>query len=229
MSPPSKKPARHLRRRAVVTAASIVCVLALTGGIALAVAGESSSSGTVPPTSEAAPAASIEPALAAGVALMRRAQTEADAIPASLPVVFSQASGANLALARRVADGEGAEAWIVPGNGSTCILAQVRQYRIGGAVCTTTAAALAGELNVQSASAQLPGAELVAGMTPDGVESVTMSLADGSTVSAPVRENIYLALIHGAVDSMSAAGPQGALSIPSMSASSASPRLAQQR
>jgi len=225
MSAPSKMVNTHRRRRAAI-AIAIGAMLAIGAGASLAIAVTASSNGPVPPTSEAAPANAVEPALASGVSLMRRAQNAADVVPASVPVVFSQSSGANIALARRVADGAGAEAWVIPGNGTTCILARLAQYDIGGAVCTSTAAALAGELDVQSASAQLPGAELVAGIVPDSVGAVTMTLADGGTASAAVHENVYLALVHGAVASISATGPQGQIAVPAMSASSASARLA---
>jgi hypothetical protein len=180
----------------------------------------------VPPVSEAAPASSIEPTLSAAFALMRRPQTQADMIPASIQVAFSQASGANPLLARRVSDSAGEEAWLIPGNGSACILARVPRYGIGGAVCVPADAARAGELDVQSASTQLPGSELVAGVVPDGVDAVTLHLADGGAVAAPVSEDIYLALVHGAIDSISASGPQGAIAVEGMSASSASPRFA---
>jgi hypothetical protein len=226
MSSPLKT-VEHASRRVALAAASLTALLCVSGGVGLAVSDESSPSGPVPPTSEAPPASSTAAALAESVALMRRSRTASDAIPASPPVVFSQASGANLELARRVAGDQGAEAWVVPGSGSTCILARLQQYRIGGAVRTTTTGARMGELDVQSASSLLPGAELVAGLVPDGVSSVTMELADGTMLSASVHENVYLALIHGAVISMSALTPQGSISIPAMSASSSSPRFAQ--
>ena len=215
-------------RRFAVLGVSIACLLGLTGGAALAVSATTGPDTPVPPASEApsgsetSTVTAVEPGLAANVSLMRRAQTPADVVPAAVPVAFSAASGANLALARRVADGQGAEAWVIPGRGSTCILAQVQQYRLGGAVCVSTAAAEVGELNVQSASAQLPGAELVAGVTPDGVDSVAMRRSDGTTVDVPVRENVYIALVHGAVGAISASGSSGSLSIPAMSAVSAS-------
>jgi hypothetical protein len=228
MSSPIEKVNRASLRVAVI-AASLAALLAVSGGVAMAVSGEPDAvdpGGPVPPTSQAPPSTPSEAGLADSVALLRRAPSASDAIPASLPVSFSQASGANPELARRVAGDQGAEAWVVPGSGSTCILAQVQRYRIGGAVCTTTAGARAGELNVQSASSLLPGAELVAGLAPDGVSSVTMQLADGTTLDATVHENVYLALIHGAVTAMSAPTPLGAIAIPAMSASSASPRFA---
>lgn len=217
---------KTVNRKRTGALAACCCLLALGGGSALALAGAGHDpGGPVPPAPESgsanAPAPAVEPTLAAEVSLLRRARTEADAVPASIPVAFSSASGANLALARRVADGRGAEAWIVPGRGSTCILSQLQQYRLGGAVCVSSAAAAAGELNVQSAGDQLPGAELVAGMTPDGVSAVVMRLTDGTSVTAPVHENVYLALVRGAVSSISASGSRGSLSIPATSASSA--------
>jgi hypothetical protein len=210
-----------------VVAASVTVILALSAGAAVALTAEPSSSGPVPPLAEATVAQATEPALLSSFALLRRAQIASDVIPASIPVVFSAASGANLALARRVVGGQGEEAWIIPGSGSTCILSQLSREHIGGAACTTSAAAQAGQLNVQSAGAQLPGAELVAGLVPDGVSAVTMHLAGGAEVSAAVHEDVYVALVQGAVTSMSASGPDGTLAIPAMSASAASARSAQ--
>lgn len=217
---------RSRRRRALFLASGSI-VLASTCGVALAgaVSAGSGTDGPVPPASEAPPANSVEPTLSAAFALLRRTQTQADAIPAST-VAFSQASGANPLLARRVSDGQGAEAWLVPGNATACILARVPRYGIGGAVCMPVSSARAGQLDVQSASSQLPGSELVAGAMPDGVESVTLHLADGSSVEAAVREDTYLALVRGAVNSITASGPEGPIATEGMSASSASLRFA---
>jgi hypothetical protein len=226
MRSPSKKVKSLLRRRLPLALSCLIAAIGLGTAAALALSAAPSPEGPVPPVAEGVPASSIEPALQSSVGLMRRAPTAADVVPASVPVAFSQSSGANLTLARRVAGEGGAEAWIIPGSGSTCILARVAQYRIGGAVCTSTTAARAGELNVQSAGSQQPGAELLAGLVPDGVGSVSMTLADGTTTTEAVHENVYLALVRGAVVAISASGPQGALSIPAMSASSVSPRLA---
>ena len=227
MSVPAKSHNARIGRRTGAIAASLAVILAASTGGAVALTAEPSSSGQVPPLAEATVAQSTEPALLSSFELLRRAQIASDVIPASIPVVLSEASGANLGLARRVTGEQGEEAWIIPGNGSACILAQLSRDGIGGAVCTTSAAARAGQLNVQSASAQLPGAELVAGLVPDGVSSVTMHLAGGATVTAAVHEDVYVALIQGAVTSMDASGPGGTLAIPAMSASAASARSTQ--
>jgi hypothetical protein len=216
------------RRRRALLLAGVALILACSGGVALAGAGTSATApqASAPPTSEAPVASSVEPALLEAFALMRRPQTQADAIPASAQPAFSQASGANPGLARRVSDGAGAEAWLIPGSGSACILARAPAYAIGGAVCVPTAAARAGELDVQSASSLLPGSELVAGVVPDGVEAVTLQLADGSSSHVQVREGVYLALVPGAVTSIDASGPGVSIVVAGMSASSASPRFA---
>jgi hypothetical protein len=218
---------RARRRRALMLAA-VALILACSGGVALAGAGSSTAAPqtVAPPTSEAPAASSVEPALLEAFALMRRSQTQADVIPADAQPAFSQASGANPSLARRVSDGADAEAWLIPGNGSACILARAPADAIGGAVCVPTAAARAGELDVQSASSQLPGSELVAGVVPDGVAAVTLHLADGNTSSAEVHEGVYLALVRGAVTSIDASGPGVTVAVTGMSASSASPRFA---
>jgi hypothetical protein len=190
----------------------------LAGGVAVALSAEPTRLPGPSATAQPSPASTVEPALTDAFGLLRRVRTAADVVPGDIPVVLSPASGANLALARRVAGPEGTEAWVIPGNEAACILAQASRYGLGGAVCNPTAGARAGQLDVQSASNRLPGAELVAGLVPDGVSSVQLTLAGGGTASVPVRENVYLAVVRGAVASISARGAQGTLHAPAMSA-----------
>jgi hypothetical protein len=208
-----------VKRRALAVPVGIM-ILAVAGtGVALAVSSPSPGE-PAPPLAETAPVGAVEAGLGSQLGVLRRSQTAADAVPGSIPIVFSQASGANLSLARHVGGQDGSEAWVIPGRGTVCILARQAEDGLGGAVCTSTAAADAGGLNVQLASDKLPGGELLAGVVPDGVGSVTVTLAGGGTTSIPVHENVYTDLVHGAVASVTATAPKGAaLSIPSMSAS----------
>jgi hypothetical protein len=217
------------RRTAAITVVLVACAAAGTGA-ALAVSSAPPNPGPVPPLARthersAARAAqagqtvqAVEAPLAGSFAVMRRQLRAADAVPGSIPVALSQASGASLALARRVPSEGGVEAWVIPGRNTACILAVQPEHGLGGAVCTSAAAAAAGELNVQAANSSLPGVELLAGVVPDGVGSVGVHLADGSAATLPVREDAYVSMVHGAVSSIAAAGPSGPLTIPTMSA-----------
>ncbi len=42
-----------------------------------------------------------------------------------------------------------------------------------------------------------PGKVLIAGLVPDGIASVTVTLADGSAQALPVYENVYMQEITG--------------------------------
>ncbi len=213
--------AKVKRARRWMLLALVASVLAAGGG-ATAIAIETTAAiPSAPPQAGASEASGIEAAAGQAFALLRRARTAIDVIPASVPVALSGASGANLALSRGVEGAGGERAWIVPGSGSTCILAELQSAGLGGAVCTSTAAARAGELNVQAAAASSPGSELVAGLVPDGVSTVSMRLAGGAELHVAVHEGVYLSVVHGSVQAISAGGAAGPLSIPSMSAAAA--------
>jgi hypothetical protein len=215
---------------AAITGVLVACAAAGTGA-ALAVSSAPPEPGLVPPlaSSPAGKAArtaqtaqtvqAVEASLAGSFAVMRRQLRASDSVPGSIPVALSQSSGASLALARRVPSEAGIEAWVIPGRDTACILAVQPEHGLGGAVCTSAAAAAAGELNVQAANSSLPGVELLAGVVPDGVSSVGLHLADGGAATLPVREDAYVTLVHGAVNSIGASGPSGPLTIPTMSAS----------
>ncbi len=206
-----------ITRRAVAFPVTAVIVAATGTGLALA-ASSSGPQEPVPPVAESAPVAAVEASAGSHLGVLRRSQIAADAVPGSIPIVFSAASGANIALARRVPGQDTSDAWVIPGRGTTCILARA-EGALGGAACTSSAAADAGQLNIQSASDKAPGEELLAGVVPDGVDAVTVTLTDGATAALSVRENVYAGVIHGAVSNVTATAPGGAaLAIPSMSA-----------
>jgi hypothetical protein len=212
---------KPLRRSALALAAATVLALAAGAAGALGLSSAAPGPGPVPPLAEAGPVRAIEPSLSSQFALLRRSQSAADVVPGSIPVVLSQASGANLALARRVQGESGTEAWLIPGRGSACILARQAELDLGGAVCTSAGAAREGALNVQSANQAAPGWELVAGVVPDRAAQVTLHMSSGATAVVDVRENLYLAIVKGAVTAITGAGSAGPLSIPAMSAAAA--------
>ena len=202
----------------------MLAAAALAGGIALA----DTAGGGVPSYAEYAAgqraqlAGSIAPEQAAALGILSRAQTPTDAIPQSgvAPLVdgsFVDRYGANVALARRADGLTAGAAWVVPGTGAVCLLSASSLNADGspiagmpgGGVCTTTASVTAGTTYVVSGSRNDPGVEFLAGIVPDGVGSVTVSLADGTTVGIVVHENVYTAAIHGAISEVSFTGPNG--------------------
>lgn len=178
------------------------------------------------PSAKVSRQASIPEIDSADFAALGRTQTAADLIPASEQIVFSESTGANPALARRVVGSDGTETWIIPGNGSICIQSRVAGDEIGGATCAPTSIAVAGELRGASASGRIPGVELVGGLAPNGISDVTFTFADGHTQVVPVHHNVYQAVVHGAVTEIDGTTPTGQIAIEGMPASSASARVA---
>lgn len=140
---------------------------------------------------QAALAPVVPPKQAAAFAILRRSATATDALPVSmLPEPFVRMYGANPALARRVQGlPQGVEAWLVPGNGSLCVVTS------GGASCGRDAALDKYGLAIESGSGS--GPQSIAGVVPDGVRSVTITLANGSQQDANVVDNGYAATARG--------------------------------
>ena len=198
-------PGRGRRRWLLVALALLV---AGAGAAAIATKGRPSP-GPVPPRPGAALATMPDRADRAAFAILRRAPTAADQIPLPTPIALSGASGANLGQARRAAGSGGAQAWVVPGRGSVCLIAAWPAQHAGGAGCVPDATATAGELVLESASRLAPGREFIAGLVPDRVSSVTVTLAGGGQRTAPVRENVYLLAIAGSAEAVTFEGPHG--------------------
>jgi hypothetical protein len=140
---------------------------------------------------QAALASVVPPEQAAAFAILRRPATASDALPASmLPEQFVGIYGASPGLARRVRGlPQGVEAWLVPGNRSLCLVTN------RGAACGADAALDRYGLALESGSGS--GAPSVAGVVPDGVTSVTITLANGSQQDATVVDNGYAATADG--------------------------------
>ena len=185
----------------LITTVCLVGLLALiSGAVAL---GTSNNTTSVPPGPTSPTATTIESSDLTAFGILRREQTATDHVPSSAEVVFSGASGANLALARRAEGLTEGEAYVVPGKGSVCLIAGE------GAGCTTNAAAAAGKLVLVSGGDKSPGTETIAVLVPDGVSTVSAHLSDGSAQSVAVHENVYLARISGSVTATSFTGPSG--------------------
>ena len=115
------------------------------------------------------------------------------------PVATSIASlpgGLNLQAARFVVTSSGAGFWIVPGSGATCLVGSGPPYSGG---CHS----LTGEGSPDSGGfSQIQGEPgspetTVTGLVPDGNPFVTVVLADGSEVAAPVVGNVYSVTVGG--------------------------------
>jgi hypothetical protein len=80
--------------------------------------------------------------------------------------------------------------WILPGTSGICLIATgLVGPRTGSGACTTTPAALAGELVIRSTTTT--GVVTLTGLAPDGNPSVTITDTDGTTRTAPVTDNVY--------------------------------------
>jgi hypothetical protein len=104
--------------------------------------------------------------------------------------------------------------WVVPGDGWICLdlaaSASPASLDGGGMECNTEAAAEAGRMVTwTSASANTL---VVQGMVPDGVSEVTLTAADGTSLTVPVSDNLYGAnLTGGELQSVRMGGPAGEL------------------
>jgi hypothetical protein len=207
-------------RRPLISLVALVGASATVGGIALA-GGLGGGSPVTPDQFVAgkrpvAPAV-VAPAQGATLAILRRGQVAADALPAAAASALTAgagvgASGPSVALSRRAQGLSGGAAWVVPAAGQVCLIAEAGPA-LGGAGCAPDATAANGRLLVFGSSARTPGIVFVAGLVPDGVPAVSVELAGGTTVSAPVAENVYVASIHGAPSAVSFTGPAGAVTV----------------
>lgn len=157
-----------------------------------------SGSAAAPPNGASETLAQRPDASAAAVLkVLRRVQSSCDAIPAEVSGSVTNASGANPALARRARGLRGGAAWVVPGSGDVCLIAEAKSGTNGGASCAADEAADSGVLTLETRSAQAPGVIFVAGMVPDGVSNVTLTLEGGTTQVLPVHENVYMHEVDG--------------------------------
>lgn len=177
--------------------AVVSCALAVAGvGLASGLSG--SSTPFQPPTSTSgALATAPDSASTAAFSIMRRARTSADEISSHAIGGLSSASGANIALARRAHGFTNGEAWVIPGIGNECLWAESTTAKNGGAVCDGDSTATSGGLMLEAETPSAPGKVLIAGLVPDGIASVTVTLADGSAQALPVYENVYMQEITG--------------------------------
>ena len=210
------------RRKRTVFAVSIAASLAGLGAT-VAVAARASSSTPTASTSVAANdngawgqgvASSPDAADAAAFAILTRPAAASDAVPADESVGLPEGSfvglfGANLELSRAATGFTSGGAWVVPGSGAMCLVADsmyapgasLRTLE-GGAACVTDARALRGGLEFTVHNEDNAGYETLAGFVPNGVQQVTAELGGGETVQLPVFDNVYLGHIAGAASAV---------------------------
>jgi hypothetical protein len=169
---------------------------------ALLAPGAQSKRSTPPATIAAVPAAEAAP-----FAVLRRARTVSDAFRELQPGLGPMA--ANPALARTVREPVGGLSAgfvsIVPARGGVCLRIPRVPYPAAGAVwwCQSTALARTGLLRVglrapgpRAAAPAVLGNQLLIGLVPDGVRSVTVTTATGVHRRVAVRSNLYDAQIY---------------------------------
>jgi hypothetical protein len=190
------------KRRLYGVVALAVLALAVAGaGIGLGSSG--SSAPFQPPLSQSgALATAPDSASLAAFGIMRRSRTSADDLSSHAAGGLSSASGANLALSRKAEGFTNGEAWVIPGIGNECLWAESTTAQNGGAVCDGDATATTGHLMLEATSPSAPGKVFIAGLVPDGIPSVAVNLEDGSTVTLPVHENVYMQEITGELKSI---------------------------
>jgi hypothetical protein len=186
------------------------------------------------------PEPATAPELAAHLGILRRARTAVDALPPWNAYAATHspmaANGVNPLLSRRAMGFTEGGAWLIPGNGTICLetanAAGIRQAlqtmpagasasresahirgAVGNTACATNADANRGFSAGTAGSAQDPGVVATAGIVPDGVESVTVTLSRGDEVKLPVHENVYMGEVRGWPASVSFLGPHGRVTL----------------
>jgi hypothetical protein len=56
---------------------------------------------------------------------------------------------------------------------------------------------MAGKLMMAAGAPSAPGGLFIAGLVPDGVSDVSVVRTDGSSIVAPVHDNVYTAVLQG--------------------------------
>jgi hypothetical protein len=178
----------------VVGALSVAAIAATSGGDSVRLADPSE------------PAVQSADATGTGFSLFQREQTAADRVPAGAVSDGDLPYGANLALSRRVAWGDGTTVYAVPGRGVICTVVP-NEY--GSSVgCTSAAAILKGNGT---------GPGLTHSETTDQVYDVvpvTLGLESGKTVDVPVQDGGYYVEVPTSDPPRTIAydGPNGAVS-----------------
>jgi hypothetical protein len=197
---------RRLLALALVGALAATAVALLTGGSPSSAADPAPAGQSPDPSASSQSPAELEEAFAADFALLRT-PGGAD-IPATarlddpgLRIDESRrlTPPPSRVLARVSTSGDAdpqdpdAIAWVIPkDDGSQCLIAYLTDVQQFGTGCAYPADAVAGRFVLTlSRTGEDAG---IYGLMPDGVDSVTVDLADGSSAELPVVDNAYMAL-----------------------------------
>jgi hypothetical protein len=166
------------------------------------------------------------------IEILRRPRVASDALyPYDSQVLTDTpaggAEGVNVSLSRRVQGLTSGAAWVIPANnGVICLVADNAQAlaqdkelgplpstHVPGAAGITYCAP-ASEVNTgwdltYANTSNIPGSDYTAGIVPDGVSQVTVTVADGETASLPVHENVWMGAVPGTPVSVTFNGPDG--------------------
>jgi hypothetical protein len=182
------------QRRVLLGVSGLVVATALAIGVALAVAADSNAP---PQRPQPAPVVqTVSPAITAELAILNRAATPADALPAGFegnPYHWLQErrAGANGALARRARMSRLGVVFLIPSSQGVCML------NVAGTenICATPGEVALGEAEEAIlCSPSLSSAEIeIGGILPDGTTTATVALSNGTTIPLAVEGNIYIA------------------------------------
>jgi hypothetical protein len=146
--------------------------------------------------------------------ILRRAPSQADAVPQSMVsrlMLLLDAGGGRQQIGeiRRAEGFASGGAWVVTLDGYICLFASAGNAvlppppALGASGCVSALAALNGGMTVHGGGSRFSGRSFVAGLVPDGVANVKVALDGGGTVTAAVRDNVYMATLDGYVHSVS--------------------------
>ena len=226
------RPRRWLRRP-LILAIVLAGASASAGGLALA---GTFSGGTINPQAwvdgqRVQPEAAMT-ADQTAIAILHRPRVASDALYPYDSQVFTNspaggAAGVTVSLSRRVQGLTSGAAWVIPANdGVICLVAENAQglaqdeepgplpaTHVPGASGVTYCAP-ASQVNTgwnvtYANTSNIPGWDYTAGIVPDRVSQVTVTAADGTTMSLPVHDNVWMGAVPGTPVSVTFNGPNG--------------------
>lgn len=149
---------------------------------------------------------------AAAFALLRRSQVPSDLLPEErwerYQTGLLRRRGLSPALARRASTPLG-NVWLIPGDGWICFSladsSDPSSLDGGGLVCNRTENAVAAPMVTWTSSESAQGT-IVQGVVPDGIAEVALTAGDGSTAPVVVVDNVFGAVLNGALSCVSVNG-----------------------
>jgi len=206
---------RRLVALALVGALAVTAVALLHDPSSTVAADEAPAEQPANPYAPRQSPAELEAAFAANFALLRAPSD--DAVPATLPVddptiQLDQSRALTPPPARALAragttsastpEQPATDVWVAPkDDGSQCLLVYLSTDGTLGRTCAFPVQAVAGQFLI-TMSRTGEDAELY-GLMPDGVDTVTVTLADDSEATVPVLDNAYMAQFDQPTESIS--------------------------